>query len=102
MNSDLFFSTLAAFPLCPFFYQIHKNALGFWCGPPQDWTFTHKKDTQEFNEDNFNRIIATSPKAYRLDQQLALNEYRERAGLKTVATYENDEAIQQLKNKAGL
>lgn len=69
---------------------------------PQDWTFTHKKDTQEFNEANFNRIIATSPKAYRLDQELALNEYRERAGLKTVSTYENDEAIQQLKNKAGL
>ena len=69
---------------------------------PQDWTFTHKKDTQEFNEENFNRIIATSPKAYRLDQELALNEYRERAGLKTVSTYENDEAIQQLKNKAGL
>ena len=69
---------------------------------PQDWTFTHKRDTQEFNEANFNRIIATSPKAYRLDQELALNEYRERAGLKTVSTYENDEAIQQLKNKAGL
>ena len=69
---------------------------------PADWTFTHKKDTQEFNEENFNRIIATSPKAYRLDQELALNEYRERAGLKTVPIYENDEAIQQLKNKAGL
>lgn len=69
---------------------------------PADWTFTHKKDTQEFNEANFNRIIATSPKAYRLDQELALNEYRERAGLKTVPIYENDQAIKQLKNKAGL
>ena len=47
-------------------------------------------------------IIATSPKAYRLDQELALNEYRERAGLKTVPTYENDSIIKELKNKAGL
>ena len=69
---------------------------------PAEWKFKHKKEAQEFNEENFNRIIATSPKAYRLDQELALNEYRERAGLKTVAIYENDEAIKELKNKAGL
>ena len=69
---------------------------------PQDWTFTHKKDSIDFTTENFNRIVATSPKAYRLDQELALNEYRERAGLKTVPIYENDQAIQELKNKAGL
>lgn len=69
---------------------------------PAEWTFKHKKESMEFTAENFNRVIATSPKAYRLDQELALNEYRERAGLKTVPIYENDSAIKELKNKAGL
>ena len=69
---------------------------------PQDWTFTHKKNTEAFTTENFSRVVATSPKAYRLDQELALNEYRERAGLKTVPIYENDAAIKELKSKAGL
>ena len=42
------------------------------------------------------------PQAYRLDKELGLNEMRERAGLKTKSIYENDQAIQQLKNIAGL
>lgn len=69
---------------------------------PNDWIFRHDKEEYEFTNENFNNTIPTSPKAYRLNKELALNEVRERAGLKTKRVYENDEAIQQLKNIAGL
>ena len=69
---------------------------------PKDWIFRHGKNEQEFTTENFEKTVPTSPKAYRLVKELGLNEVRTRAGLKTKRIYENDEAIQKLKNIAGL
>ena len=69
---------------------------------PSDWIFKHGKDEYDFTTENFDKTVPTSPQAYRLDKELGLNEMRERAGLKTKPIYENDQAIQQLKNIAGL
>ena len=69
---------------------------------PGDWIFKHGKDEYNFNTENFDKTVPTSPQAYRLDKELGLNEMRERAGLKTKPIYENDEAIQNIKNIAGL
>ena len=69
---------------------------------PKDWVFRSGKEEYEFTTEAFEKVVATSPKAYRLDKELGLNEVRARAGLKTKRIYENDEAIQQLKNIAGL
>lgn len=69
---------------------------------PKDWVFRYGKEETEFTTENFERVVPTSPKAYRLDKELGLNEVRTRAGLKTKRIYENDEAIQNLKNIANL
>jgi len=69
---------------------------------PKDWVFRYGKEETEFTTENFERVVPTSPKAYRLDKELGLNEVRTRAGLKTKTIYENDEAIQNLKNIANL
>lgn len=69
---------------------------------PNDWLVRHGRNEFEFTTEAFNKVVATSPKAYRLDKELALNEVRTRAGLTTKRVYENDEAIQQLKNIANL
>lgn len=69
---------------------------------PTDWIFRYGKEETEFTTENFERVVPTSPKAYRLDKELGLNEVRTRAGLTTKRIYENDEAIQKLKNIAGL
>lgn len=69
---------------------------------PKDWLIRHGKNEFEFTTEAFDRTVPTSPKAYRLDKELALNEVRTRAGLATKRVYENDEAIQKLKNIAGL
>ena len=69
---------------------------------PKDWTLKHGKKTFEFTPETFTMTVPISPKAYRLDKELGLNKLRETAGLKTKPMYENDEAIQQIKNIAGI
>lgn len=68
---------------------------------PKDWVFRYGKEETEFTTENFERVVPTSPKAYRLDKELGLNEVRTRAGLKTKPIYENDSAIKELKARAG-
>jgi hypothetical protein len=67
-----------------------------------DWVFRYGKNEQDFTTEQFEKTVPTSPKAYRLDKELGLNEVRTRAGLATKRIYENDKEIQQLKNIANL
>ena len=67
-----------------------------------DWTFRYGKQEQEFTTEQFEKVVPTSPKAYRLDKELGLNEVRSRAGLATKRIYENDKEIQKLKDIANL
>ena len=68
----------------------------------KEWTFTYGKDKMEFTTENFEQVVPTSPKAYRLDKELGLNEMRAIAGLKAVSTYENTPDIQAMKDIAGI
>ena len=67
-----------------------------------DWKFRYGKQEQEFTTEQFEKVVPTSPKAYRLDKELGLNEVRSRAGLATKRIYENDKEIQKLKDIANL
>lgn len=54
-------------------------------------------------EQNISDNITLSPHLYREERELELNEWRERAGLDTVAVYDStDPAIQEMQRQAGI
>lgn len=68
----------------------------------QDWRV--EIDGQEYDCDPeiIRKHITTSPHDYRLQKDSELNEWRQRAGLKTVSTYLADDEIKAWQRQAGI
>lgn len=68
-----------------------------------DWTMHYKGQEQPFSAETFDRLVPLSPKAYRDRYEKDLNEWRSRAGLPMVATYDRkDRNLQALQSAAGI
>jgi len=67
-----------------------------------DWKIKIGEETKPATEENIKAGIELSPHDYRVAKEEPLNEWREIAGIPTVSTYENDEAITALKRQAGI
>jgi len=70
---------------------------------PKDWTMVYDGKETPFSQEEFERVIPLSPKAYRKTHDEDLNEMRTAAGLPVKVTYEKDDPeIQALQLAAGL
>lgn len=69
---------------------------------PKDWTMSYEKHDFPYSEEEFQRIVPLSPKAYREQHDKDLNEVRTAAGLPTKTFYEQDDAIKALQSAAGV
>jgi hypothetical protein len=67
-----------------------------------DWTMHYRDQVLPFSEQDFARLVPTSPREYRLRTESDLNEMRTAAGLSVVPTYESDIEIQALQSAAGI
>lgn len=78
-----------------------KAASGF---KPNQWRFKHMKDPdyQPFTEQNFNSVVALSPKQYRKRYQKPINDIKTAAGLPVSTPPVEDEDLKQLQNLAGI
>jgi len=69
---------------------------------PQDWTMIYEGKQVPFTQEEFERLVPLSPKAYRETHDEAMNEMRVAAGLPTKVIYEEDDAIKALQSAAGI
>ena len=69
---------------------------------PKDWAMVYEGKEVPFTQEEFERIVPLSPKAYREQHDKDLNEMRTAAGLPTKVFYERDDAIKTLQSAAGL
>jgi len=69
---------------------------------PKDWTMVYEGKEYPYTQEEFERIVPLSPKAYRETHDEELNEMRVAAGLPTKAYYEQDESIKALQAAAGI
>ena len=67
-----------------------------------DWKIKIGEETKPATAENIKAGIELSPHDYRVAKEEPLNEWREIAGIPTVSTYENDEAIRAIKRQAGI
>jgi hypothetical protein len=67
-----------------------------------DWTMHYRDQSLPFSEQDFARLVPTSPREYRLRTESDLNEMRTAAGLSIVPTYESDTEIRALQSAAGI
>jgi len=68
----------------------------------QDWTMTYGDSDQPFSQEQFDRTVPLSPRAYRERKEKDLNEMRTAAGLETVSLLEPTPEIRQLQSAAGI
>jgi hypothetical protein len=69
---------------------------------PKDWTMVYEDNTVPFSQEEFERLVPLSPKAYRETHNEAMNEMRVAAGLPTKVIYEESDAIKALQSAAGI
>jgi hypothetical protein len=69
---------------------------------PRDWTMVYEGKELPFSQEEFERAVPLSPKAYRETHDEAMNEMRVAAGLPTKVIYEEDDAIKALQSAAGI
>jgi hypothetical protein len=69
---------------------------------PLEWKMKIGEDKQDASVEFIKRNLTLSPHEYRVSQEEPLNEWREIAGIQTVNTYEDDEAMRALKHRAGI
>lgn len=70
---------------------------------PNDWTMHYKDQILPFSQDNFDKTVPLSPRAYRERTDQDLNEVRIAAGIAPKAIYEKDDPeIRALQSAAGL
>lgn len=69
---------------------------------PKDWTMVYEGTDTPFTQEDFERIIPLSPKAYREVHDKDLNEVRVAAGLPVKNYYEQDKYITALQANAGI
>lgn len=69
---------------------------------PDDWTMVYEGKTVPWSQEEFERLVPLSPKAYRETHDEAMNEMRVAAGLPTKVIYEEDDAIRALQSAAGI
>lgn len=69
---------------------------------PEDWRMHYEGKEYPWSVDEFNKLVPTSPKDYRLTKEADLNEMRAAAGLPTVTIYEKDNTLRSLQHAAGL
>jgi hypothetical protein len=69
---------------------------------PEEWKVQIGEETGRASVDFIKQNLQLSPHEYRVEQEEPLNEWREIAGIPTVSTYENDEAMKALKRQAGI
>lgn len=69
---------------------------------PKDWTMVYKGEDVPFTQEDFERIVPLSPKAYREVHDKDLNEVRVAAGLPVKGFYEKDDDIKSIQSAAGI
>jgi len=67
-----------------------------------DWLMHYRDQELPFSEEDFARLVPTSPREYRLKYESELNEVRTAAGLPVKATYESDSDIRAMQSAAGI
>ena len=67
-----------------------------------DWLMHYRGEQLPFSEEEFGRLVPTSPRQYRLKYEGELNEVRTAAGLPIKATYESDAEIRAIQSAAGI
>ena len=69
---------------------------------PEDWTIVYEDREEPFTQENFEKMVPLSPKAYRQEHEGELNEMRVAAGLPAKAIYERDDVMLALQTAAGI
>jgi len=69
---------------------------------PKDWTIVYEGEDVPFTQEDFERIVPLSPKAYREAHDKDLNEVRIAAGLPVKSFYEKDDDIKSIQSAAGI
>jgi hypothetical protein len=69
---------------------------------PKDWTMVYEGNDVPWSQEEFERLVPLSPKAYRETHDEAMNEMRVAAGLPTKVIYEETDAIRALQSAAGI
>ena len=69
---------------------------------PKDWTMVYEGEDVPFTQEDFERIVPLSPKAYREVHDKDLNEVRVAAGLPVKGFYEKDDDIKSIQSAAGI
>lgn len=69
---------------------------------PSDWIMSYENKDYPFSQEEFDKIVPTSPKQYRQEKQQDLNEMRTAAGIQPVQIYKRSRDIQQLQAAAGI
>lgn len=69
---------------------------------PEDWTMVYEGKDVPWSQEEFERLVPLSPKAYRETHDEAMNEMRVAAGLPTRVIYEETDEIRALQSAAGI
>jgi len=69
---------------------------------PQDWSMVYEGHSQPYSQTAFEATVPMTPKDYRKQHDLDLNEMRVAAGLPVKTFYEADDEIRALQAAAGL
>lgn len=69
---------------------------------PKDWTIVYEGEDVPFTQEDFEKIVPLSPKAYREAHDKDLNEVRIAAGLPVKSFYEKDNDIKSIQSAAGI
>jgi hypothetical protein len=67
-----------------------------------DWTMHYDEKEYPFSVETFNRLVPLSPKEYRKQKDLELNEMRVAAGIDPKPMFERERDIRQLQAAAGI
>jgi len=66
------------------------------------WSMTYRGKEMPWSVETFNKLVPTSPHAYREELEADLNEMRIASGLETKQIYEREADVQQLQSAAGI
>lgn len=69
---------------------------------PSEWKVKIKSETKSATLNDIKSGITLSPHEYRMANEEPLNEWRQIAGIQTVQTYNDDEAMKAMKRRAGI
>jgi len=67
-----------------------------------DWNMVYKDRSYRYDQDNFKKLVPLSPREYREQENLDLNEVRISAGLDVKPIYEVDHDLRSLQSAAGI